>query len=155
MTNLVIFFFFFQLSNFKATDKVALLIGNQDYTANFPDGFQGQGTLKHTIADTRTLGSLLHREDMGFNVLSFANLSRDEMEKSIIEYLNLLSEGCYAVFYFAGHGFELNGKHYLVPVDAPADWTQGDAVCIQWVLEAIWGKRPQLTVILLDMCRMR
>ena len=88
-------------------------------------------------------------------MLSFANLSRVEMQKAVNEYLNLLSEDCYAVFYFAGHGFELNGKHYLVPVDAPADWKQEDAICIQWILEAIWKSRPQLTVILLDMCRLR
>ena len=138
-----------------ASDKVALLIGNQDYTAAFHDALQGGGLLQHTIADTKTLGSLLHQDGMGFNVLSLGNLTRSEMVKGIEEYIHLLSEDCYAFFYYAGHGFELNGKHYLLPVDAPAGWRQEDAICVQWVLELLWKARPKMTVIILDMCRVR
>ncbi|XP_028399099.1 mucosa-associated lymphoid tissue lymphoma translocation protein 1-like [Dendronephthya gigantea] len=136
-----------------ASDKVAFLIGNQDYNAVFHEALQGHGRLQHTIADTKTLGSLLHRDDMGFNVLSFGNLTRQEMLRGIEEYVNLLSEDCYAFFYYAGHGFELNGKHYLLPVDAPADWKQEDAICVQWILELLWKPKPKMTVIILDMCR--
>lgn len=134
---------------------MALLIGNQDYNAAFHDALQGHGLLQHTIADTKTLGSLLHRDDMGFNVLSFGNLTKQEMLRGIAEYVNLLSEDCYAFFYYAGHGFELNGKHYLLPVDAPADWKQEDAICVQWILELLWKPKPRMTVIILDMCRIR
>lgn len=88
-------------------------------------------------------------------MLSLGNLTRQEMVKGIGEYVSLLSEDCYAFFYYAGHGFELNGKHYLVPVDAPRDWTQEDAICVQWILELMWKARPKLTVIILDMCRIR
>lgn len=138
-----------------ASDKVALLIGNQDYTTEFHEALQGGGLLQHTIADTKTLGSLLHRDDMGFNVLSLGNLTRREMSRGVNEYLNLLSPDCYAFFYYAGHGFELNGKHYLLPVDAPATWKQEDAVCVQWILELMWKARPKMAVIILDMCRVR
>lgn len=138
-----------------ASDKVALLIGNQNYSAEFHEALQGGGLLQHTIADTKTLGSLLHRDDMGFNVLSLGNLTRNEMYRGVGEYINLLSEDCYAFFYYAGHGFELNGKHYLLPVDAPAEWKQQDAICVQKILELIWKAKPKLTVLILDMCRVR
>ena len=92
---------------------------------------------------------------MGYNVLSLGNLTRNEMVRGIGEYINLLSEDCYAFFYYAGHGFELNGKHYLLPVDAPADWKQEDAICVQWMLELLWKAKPKMTVMILDMCRVR
>lgn len=92
---------------------------------------------------------------MGFNVLSLGNLTRNEMIRGIEEYRNLMSEGCYAIFYYAGHGFELNGRHYLLPVDAPGEWKQEDAICVQWILEILWKVRPKMIVIILDMCRVR
>ena len=92
---------------------------------------------------------------MGFNVLSLGNLTKREMVRGVGEYINLLSEDCYAFFYYAGHGFELNGKHYLLPVDALGTWQQEDAICVQWILELMWKAKPKMAVIILDMCRVR
>ena len=64
------------------------------------------------------------------------------------------------LFYFGGHGYENNGKTYLMPTDAPkfSEITDGDRTCIegQRSVEDVQHRcDPKLMVILLDTCRTR
>lgn len=59
-----------------------------------------------------------------------------------------------AVFYFVGHGFEKNGKNYLLAVDAPNnDCRKVDCVSVEWILGIFEDSHPALNLILLDVCR--
>ncbi|CAK8692792.1 unnamed protein product [Clavelina lepadiformis] len=133
--------------NFFATDKVALLIGNGDYRYH--------RRLPEALNDLEKLTDILQNE-LNFKTLSFANLSCPEMHKAFIWFSELASEGCYCVFYFGGHGFQKDGKTYLMPVDATESNYHKDCLEADWELENIQRRcSPSLTLALLDTCRRR
>ncbi|XP_062860635.1 mucosa-associated lymphoid tissue lymphoma translocation protein 1 [Trichomycterus rosablanca] len=126
-----------------ATDKVALLIGNLNYT-NHP-------RLMAPIMDVHELANLL--QQLGFRVVSLLDLTLQEMQTAIDKYLELLNCGVYAVFYYAGHGYEHMGRNYLVAIDAPRPYQTKNCVCVQRVMRNMQERRALLNVILLDTCR--
>ncbi|XP_042352574.1 mucosa-associated lymphoid tissue lymphoma translocation protein 1 [Plectropomus leopardus] len=126
-----------------ATDKVALLIGNLNYS-HHPD-------LMAPIMDVHELANLL--QQLGFRVVSLLDLTREEMLAAIDKFIQLLDRGVYGLFYYAGHGYERAGRNYLVAVDAPQPYRTENCVCVQRVMLSMQQRRTALSVILLDTCR--
>lgn len=126
-----------------ASDKVALLIGNMNYS-HHPG-------LMAPIMDVHELANLL--QQLGFRVVSLLDLTREEMLAAIDKFLQLLDRGVYGLFYYAGHGYERAGRNYLVPIDAPQPYRPENCVCVQRVMLNMQQKRTALSVILLDTCR--
>ena len=91
----------------KEQSRIALVIGNADYT---------EGRLKNPVNDavlmTRTL------ESKGFQVTILKNATERQMKDGIYNFTRSLDEQSIGLFYFAGHGIEINGDNYLIPVDA-------------------------------------
>ncbi|XP_020558392.1 mucosa-associated lymphoid tissue lymphoma translocation protein 1-like isoform X1 [Oryzias latipes] len=131
--------------NFYATDKVALLIGNMNYLHHTP--------LCAPICDVHELTNLLRQMD--FKVVSLLDLSWQEMQNAVAEFLMLLDKGVYGLLYFAGHGYENYGNSFMVPIDAPASYTSDHCLCVQSILSRMQEKQTGLNVFLLDMCRQR
>ncbi|XP_023697758.2 mucosa-associated lymphoid tissue lymphoma translocation protein 1-like [Paramormyrops kingsleyae] len=127
----------------SATDKVALLIGNLNYSHVSP--------LLAPMLDVYELYSLL--QQLGFRVVSLLDLSKAEMLAAIGRFLQLLSRGAYALFYYAGHGYECSGRNYLVPTDAPRPYRPEDCVSVQRVMHGMQERHTALNVVLLDTCR--
>ncbi|CAI9739948.1 mucosa-associated lymphoid tissue lymphoma translocation protein 1 homolog [Octopus vulgaris] len=129
----------------QATDKIALLIGNEDY--------RSERKLKATSKDVKLLSGIFQK--LGFKVLSLLNLTLTEMKMAVYRFVELLNNGVYGVFYYAGHGFEVSGDpySYLLPVDAPtgADIT----VCLsaQKIHQLMLERNPSLCCLILDICR--
>uniref|UniRef100_A0A4W5KIP1 MALT paracaspase 3 n=1 Tax=Hucho hucho TaxID=62062 RepID=A0A4W5KIP1_9TELE len=126
-----------------ATDKVALLIGNLNYS-HHPD-------LMAPAMDVHELANLL--QQLGFRVVSLLDLTREEMLAAIDKFLLLLDRGVYALFYYAGHGYERLGRNYLVAIDAPQRYRPENCVCVQRVMLKMQERRSGLNVVLLDTCR--
>nr|XP_040024941.1 mucosa-associated lymphoid tissue lymphoma translocation protein 1-like [Gasterosteus aculeatus aculeatus]XP_040024943.1 mucosa-associated lymphoid tissue lymphoma translocation protein 1-like [Gasterosteus aculeatus aculeatus] len=126
-----------------ATDKVALLIGNLNYSNHPP--------LMAPIMDVHELANLL--QQLGFRVVSLLDLTREEMLAAIDKFIQLLDRGVYGLFYYAGHGYERVGRNYLVAVDAPQPYQPENCVCVQRVMLSMQDKQTALSVILLDTCR--
>ncbi|XP_068459373.1 mucosa-associated lymphoid tissue lymphoma translocation protein 1 [Clinocottus analis] len=126
-----------------ATDKVALLIGNLNYTHHPP--------LMAPIMDVHELANLL--QQLGFRVVSLLDLTRQEMLAAIDKFIQLLDRGVYGLFYYAGHGYERVGRNYLVAVDAPQPYRPENCVCVQRVMLSMQQRQTALSVILLDTCR--
>ncbi|XP_078491317.1 mucosa-associated lymphoid tissue lymphoma translocation protein 1-like [Ciona intestinalis] len=132
---------------FFATNKLALLIANEHYAHN--------PRLPATSHDIRALTKIF-QEDLGFKTLSFTNLNFTNMMFAFDLFNDLVSSGCYCVFYFGGHGYENDGKCFLVPIDAPPDYQNNDCVPAQSELENMKRRGdPNLMLILLDICRKR
>lgn len=130
-------------ATFTATDKVALLIGNLNYSHH-------PGLLAPVI-DVYELGQLL--QQLGFRVLSLLDLTADQMTAAVHNFTQLLDPGVYGLFYYAGHGFEHAGRNYLVPVDAPQPYHTSKCVCVQRIMHKMQHRGSALSVILLDACR--
>ncbi|TMS05724.1 Mucosa-associated lymphoid tissue lymphoma translocation protein 1 [Larimichthys crocea] len=128
---------------FTATDKVALLIGNLNYSNHIK--------LMAPIMDVHELSNLL--QQLGFRVVSLLDLTMEEMLAAIDKFIQLLDRGVYGLFYYAGHGCERAGRNYLVAVDAPQPYKPENCVCVQRIMLKMQERRTALSVILLDACR--
>uniref|UniRef100_A0A8C8RSD9 Mucosa-associated lymphoid tissue lymphoma translocation protein 1 n=1 Tax=Pelusios castaneus TaxID=367368 RepID=A0A8C8RSD9_9SAUR len=128
-----------------ATDKVALLIGNMNYLHH--------KHLKAPMVDVYELTNLLRQLD--FKVVSLLDLSKDEMQMAVNEFLLLLDKGVYGLLYYAGHGYENFGNSFMVPIDAPGSYTSEHCLCVHSVLQSMQQRQTGLNIFLLDMCRKR
>ncbi|XP_071610624.1 mucosa-associated lymphoid tissue lymphoma translocation protein 1-like isoform X3 [Heliangelus exortis] len=128
---------------FFATGKVALLVGNNCY--------QHHPNLMAPITDVFELSRLL--EHLGFQVVSLLDLNKAEMVSAVSQFLQLLEKGFYAVFYYAGHGYEHYGRNYMVPVDAPQPYTPENCISVQRILQKMQQQQTALNLVLLDTCR--
>lgn len=75
------------------------------------------------------------------------------LPQAVNYFLSLLGKNVYALFYFAGHGFEVKGMNYMMPVEAAMSKNPADCLCAQHVLELMQSKGTKLSIVLLDMCR--
>ena len=129
-----------------ADRRVALVIGNSAYS-NAP-------ALANTVADAVGLAQLFRKA--GFEtVILRKDLGVMDFRRAVREFL-LTAEGAdIAVVYYAGHGIEIGGMNYLVPVDAKLsrDYDVDDEAVpldrIVWPLQSV----KRLRLILLDACR--
>ena len=92
-----------------ADQRVALVIGN--------DAYSSVPVLQKAAADARTMAASLSK--LGFAVDSGVNISRTETNRKLQDFLNRIEPGDVALFYFAGHGVEIAGANYLLPIDIP------------------------------------
>jgi tetratricopeptide (TPR) repeat protein len=125
--------------------RVALVIGNSDYAA--------VGKLVNPPRDADAIASAL--TDDRFDVTRAADLSHADFVAAIKRFEDAAADADWAVIYYAGHGLQLDGVNYLIPVDAKlaADRdVQDEAVPLGRVLEAVSGAH-KLGLIIVDACR--
>eukprot|EP00794_Sanderia_malayensis_P017797 gene17797-19574_t len=126
--------------------KVALLIGNQSYEHG-----NDLGRLVHPGNDARDIGGALR--SIGFTVVCLLDLKLKDMRKAVSLFCELITKDVYAVFYFAGHGFELNGKSYLMPVDASGRFSTAENYPASDILAVMAKQNSKLNMLILDCCR--
>ena len=68
-------------------------------------------------------------------------------------FATLIGKNVYALFFFAGHGFEYNARNYMMPVDSDVEKKPEQCVCAQEVLDAMQVGGAKLSIMILDMCR--
>jgi len=129
-----------------STDKrIALVIGN----ARYPDA-----PLRNAANDARAMATTLR--ERGFEVILAENATRLQMEKAILDFGEKLSEGATGVFFFAGHGIQVQGRYYIIPTDARLSSEQRvklETVDVEAVLDQMQGARSKVNVVILDACR--
>jgi formylglycine-generating enzyme required for sulfatase activity len=133
--------------NIESQNRLALVIGNGDYKA--------VSRLNNAVKDSRDMSKSL--QGLGFEVLGGENLSAEAMKRSIIEFGEKLStKKGIGVFYYAGHGVQLNGRNYLIPVEASGlreKSIEFDAVDVNRVLAEMDAAKNELNLVILDACR--
>ena len=68
-------------------------------------------------------------------------------------FASLIGKNVYALFFFAGHGFEHNSLNYMMPVDADVEKKPEQCICAQEVLRSMQMAGAKLSIMILDMCR--
>ena len=128
------------------THRIALIVGNGAY--------KNVHALDNPPRDARLIAGSL--KDLGFQTVTLANdLSRDKFFETLRAFASEAEKADWAVVYYAGHGFEIGGVNYLVPVDArlAADKdAETEAVALEQVIAAVGGARA-LRLVILDACR--
>ncbi|HEX6001591.1 MAG TPA: caspase family protein [Hyphomicrobiaceae bacterium] len=126
--------------------RVALVMGNADYKI---------GALANPVNDAIAVAETF-RKDLGFDqVILKKNLTFDGFRTALDELSRAATGAEMAVVYFAGHGLEVNGKNFLIPVDATlrrAGALELEAIPLNTVLNQLEGVR-ELKLVILDACR--
>ena len=129
-----------------ADRRVALVIGNSAY--------KNASSLANTINDSTAIAKLF--KSVGFEVvLSRNDLGVVDFKRAVREFLLTAENADIAVVYYAGHGIEVGGTNYLIPVDAKLgrDYdVEDEAVALDRIIWALQSVR-RLRLILLDACR--
>ena len=129
-----------------AEKRVALVIGNSAY--------QNVGRLTNPANDAAAITTIL--KDAHFDVVdSRRDLSATEMRKTLRDFTSKARDADVAVVYYAGHGIEVDGTNYVIPVDAQleADTDVFDeAFPLDRILVAVEPAK-QLRLVILDACR--
>jgi hypothetical protein len=133
-------------TNALAERRVALVIGNAAY--------QNASGLTNTVSDAKAMARML--EKAGFDVVeSRTDLGVVEFKRALREFMFTAHDADIAVVYFAGHGIEIRGSNYLIPVDAKlrSDYDADDeAISLERLILAVEPVK-QLRLIILDACR--
>ena len=127
--------------------RIALVIGNSKYTDKL---------LANAENDAIDMAAILVR--LGFEVTQKTNQGEKEMKLAIREFGEKLAtgEGNVGLFYFAGHGIQVKGQNFMIPIDAAVtDEVEAEDACVN--LELVLGKmeksRKGLNIVILDACR--
>ena len=129
----------------RAEPRLALVIGNSAYR---------ESPLRNPVNDVRAMAQRFR--ELGFTVLAHENATKRTMEAAIIEFGRRLAEGGVGAFYYAGHGLQVRGRNYLVPVDAEIDdeaSTRVAAVDVEFLLEQMAEAKNRVNMVILDACR--
>ncbi len=132
-----------------AEPRVALVIGNASY--------QNAPPLENPDNDAHAVAKLLN--SAGFEVITATDLTQNEMLKVVEDFSSRVAAhgpNTVAMVYYAGHGVQLAGENYLIPIDArisaPSDLTTGTIrlVDLMATLDAIPSR---MRIVVLDACR--
>ena len=129
----------------SALGRVALVIGNSKYALK---------PLRNPENDAYDMASTL--EELGFQTILALNANQKQMLQSINKFSQRLGKEDVGLFFFAGHGMQLSGTNYLIPVGAKIKSgtnVQRSAVSVDLVLEAMERAGNPLNIIILDACR--
>ncbi len=127
--------------------RVALVIGNARY-ATLP--------LNNPENDARVVGQTLRR--LGFEVIEHVNLPVKRFRQVLRDYVRRLqNESGVGLFFYAGHGVQIDGRNYLLPVDInlrDEDEIRDEAVDIDDLFLSKLGRaKTQGLIVILDACR--
>ena len=129
-------------------DRVALVIGNAAYV-------EASALLTNPVRDARAMALTL--DDLDFEVSVAEDADVEEMEEAVLEFIGRVRPGDTAVFYYSGHGIELDGENYLLPVDFSSSYTpvrarsrSTSATEVQALMEEAGA---EVRIVILDACR--
>ena len=125
--------------------RVALVIGNNNY--------RGVPALVNPANDAIDVATSLSRMD--FEVLQIKNGTFDDMRKGLLEFARRARGSEIAVVFYAGHGMEVGGENYLIPIDAElkADVdVDHEAIALKSVTPLV-ENASRLGLVILDACR--
>lgn len=130
--------------------RVALVIGNADYN-------QEIGKLKNPTNDAADVAAALKR--LGFTLVggkAHLNLNKRQMLEQIRDFGSQLQRGGVGVFYFGGHGVQVDKHNYLIPITDQLQYQEDaeyEAVDADMVLREMEAAENSVKILILDACR--
>lgn len=125
-------------------DKLALVIGNSSYEI----------PLMNPVNDANDVSRKL--KSLGFDVELLTNASKREMRSSISRLMDRASEYDAVLLYYAGHGLQVKGENFLVPVDAMLEHesdAEFECESLNHVLANLSEADCKMKIVILDACR--
>lgn len=127
--------------------RTALIIGNSNYKAGF---------LKNPVNDAKLMSSTL--KSLGFDVIIKLDIpDQNEMKKIIRKFGAIIkSKGGVALFYYAGHGIQIQSVNYLVPIKANINKEEDveyECVQVDMIFSELQYAESKTNIVILDACR--
>lgn len=128
-----------------ASRRIALIIGNSAYQHTAP--------LVNPKNDAIDVGEALKRHK--FEIVSGFDLNKVDMDKKVREFAERIRGASVGVFFFAGHGLQVSGQNYLVPVDAKLS----TAAALDWEMVRLdlvhrsMEREAATNILFVDACR--
>ncbi len=125
--------------------RTALVIGNAAYRTD---------PLRNAVNDATDIAKGLRQ--LGFEVMELHDADHQRMEEGVEQFTRQLGRGGVGLFYYSGHGVQVSGLNYLVPVDAKINRESDikyQSMQVDWVLDRMRDAGNELNVIILDACR--
>jgi hypothetical protein len=129
----------------RAERRVALVVGNATY-AHAP-------ALRNPRNDASDMAATLRK--VGFKVVLGLDLDQTHFADTIQRFARMLDDADVALFYYAGHGLQINGKNYLVSVNARLEnefFVSSETIALDAIVHLMESKVPT-DLIFLDACR--
>ena len=131
-------------SSVPAAERVALVVGNAAYE-------QEMAALKNPDNDATAIAAALRR--LGFEVIEGRDLNEEAFYDKIAAFDKAVRSAAVSLFFYAGHGLQVDGRNYLAPVDMRLETRQDlrrHAIELDAVLEVM---RSETNLVILDACR--
>jgi hypothetical protein len=132
-------------SSYAGKPRVALVIGNGRYSF---------GALENPGNDARLISSALR--DAKFVVTTVEDGTFDQMKTAIAQFGQQIQAGAVGAFYFAGHGVQIQGENYLIPIDTKMQReaeVKSRSINMSEIIERMASAKNPLNLIFLDACR--
>ena len=129
----------------SAQQRIALVVGNSDY--------QHTTKLKNPRNDAEDVSAKL--KSLGFEVMGGVDLDRRALVGELIKFGRAAEKADVALFFYAGHGLQVNGQNYLVPVDALVEFEAEidiSLVSLSGVMQQL-ERGSKTNLVFLDACR--
>ncbi len=127
--------------------RIALVIGNSNYSGN--------NFLRNPVHDAELMAQSL--ESVGFEVVLVLDANHAEMNNALVDFSRKMKEQNEAgLLYFAGHGIQLNGENYLIPIGAKFEDENEirlRTVRVNDFLYTMENSNSGMNIIILDACR--
>lgn len=144
---IIVLFLFSFLNSLYASERIALVVGNSDYI--------NVSQLANPGSDAALMTSTL--ESVGFEVTLVSDADLRGLRKALTEFGRKLRENdAVGLFYYAGHGVQMGGENFLIPVDAniqdesELSW---QAIRVNDVLRVMERESGNMNIVILDSCR--
>lgn len=128
-----------------AVRKVALVVGNNRYR---------DSPLTNPVNDALAMARTL--KEVGFSVTTLTDATLAQMTDAARAFGDGLGRGDVGLFYYAGHGMQIKGRNYLIPIDADVrreDEAQYKSFDANQVLDKMESARNPINIVILDACR--
>jgi uncharacterized caspase-like protein len=142
----VINYFVQKIDQTYVEKRLALIFGNADYLNCNP--------LRNPVNDAKAIAEAL--KEVGFTVLLYINSDLKTMKMAMDEFGEKLKKYNVGLFYYAGHGMQVKGNNFLIPVDASLKVEQDvdyDCVDAGRLLGKMEAASTTTNIIILDACR--
>ncbi|MCP4409236.1 MAG: hypothetical protein GY807_16075 [Gammaproteobacteria bacterium] len=125
--------------------RVALVIGNGNYDL---------APLRNPVNDAQDIAATLRR--LGFDIILSKDADLKAMEDAIRRFAVQLRRAEIGLFYYAGHGVQVKGGNYLIPVGSDIqaeDEVRYKSVDAQFIVDKMQSSGNSMNIIILDSCR--
>ncbi len=131
-----------------AGKRLALVIGNGNYSKI--------SKLKNPASDARLIAKTL--DNLGFDVTVVTDANLDDLRRSLLSFGRKLREGDVeaSLFYYAGHGIQVDGRNYVLPVTASLrsqDELGLEAIAMDDFVQTVSSAKSKFNILIFDACR--